>query len=116
MVQLGEGDYPGWFPNSHKHNENLLVAKRTRVDRLQHHLAEGNMVAEINLPEASVVQRLLFDQIRRAHLKRRLRRSGHFCDKPQEMTRIRRTTAQNMPPAKSLRFKFIVYYTQKPTS
>lgn len=49
--------------------DNLLVAKTTRIHRLQDHLPKGNMVAQVNLSKCSIVQGLFFDEICRPHLK-----------------------------------------------
>ncbi len=65
--------------HTHTHTLNLLVAKRACVYSFQHHLAEGYMVAQVNLSKSSVVQGLLFNEITRSHMKRRLRRCGHSC-------------------------------------
>lgn len=79
---------PG-LPHTVTDTQHLLVAKRACIHSLQHHLAEGYMVAQVNLSKSSVVQGLFFDEISRSHVKRRLRRGGHPCSEVTIKTAVR---------------------------
>lgn len=48
----------------------LLVPKGARVNGLQHHLSECNMVTQVNVSKSSVIQGLFLDEILRSHVKR----------------------------------------------